>query len=107
MIDPGLKAKWVAALRSEEYAQGKEMLKRFDIENDRYEYCCLGVLACVTNMDWDNRSEWVMNKGNEEFLSEAMLSKVGLTHNQQQCLAGLNDTGASFSTIANIIEAFT
>ncbi|WP_326565118.1 hypothetical protein VSH64_25070 [Amycolatopsis rhabdoformis] len=38
-MDPEIKAKWIAALRSGEYEQGKRVL----VENDRF--CCLGVLC--------------------------------------------------------------
>lgn len=37
-----VKAKWVAALRSGEYKQGKGRLK-----NINNEYCCLGVLCAL------------------------------------------------------------
>lgn len=38
-LDPAIKAKWVAALRSGTYVQGKTRLRFND------EYCCLGVLC--------------------------------------------------------------
>lgn len=39
-MDPELKQKWIAALKSGEYKQGKSCLH--DVEQDTY--CCLGVL---------------------------------------------------------------
>ena len=39
-----VKARWVAALRSGEYQKGKGYLK-FEKEDGRIEYCCLGVLC--------------------------------------------------------------
>lgn len=44
------KAKWVKALRSGKYQQGRGALKRTLLENNTtYEYCCLGV-ACDINI---------------------------------------------------------
>ena len=40
-LDPELKAKWLAALRSDEYKQGKYCL------NIEGEFCCLGVLCDI------------------------------------------------------------
>jgi hypothetical protein len=39
-MDPQIRARWVAALRSGEYAQGRAMLR-----TDGGELCCLGVLC--------------------------------------------------------------
>lgn len=44
-MNPELKAKWIAALRSGEYKQGKSAL--VDSENN---YCCLGVLCAVAEL---------------------------------------------------------
>lgn len=44
-IDPDVKAKWVAALRSGEYRQGKKMLK-----TPEGSYCCLGVYCAITGV---------------------------------------------------------
>lgn len=44
-MDPEIKAKWVAALRSGEYKQTRGMLKKEG--PDGPSFCCLGVLADV------------------------------------------------------------
>lgn len=41
-----LREKWVAALRSGEYKQGKGLLRHAD------EYCCLGVLCAVAGLEY-------------------------------------------------------
>jgi hypothetical protein len=46
-----LKAKWLAALRSGEYKQGKSALK--DGFGDENKYCCLGVLCEVAGVPYD------------------------------------------------------
>lgn len=39
-----VKKKWLEALRSGEYKQGKRTLRRIELDGG-YSYCCLGVLA--------------------------------------------------------------
>lgn len=48
-LDPVLKAKWLAALRSGNYTQGQNALIR--IKESTREYCCLGVLCDVLVKD--------------------------------------------------------
>jgi hypothetical protein len=45
-LEPELKDKWIAALRSGDYQQGRYVLKQFKSTN--YQYCCLGVLCEIT-----------------------------------------------------------
>lgn len=44
-LDPQVKTKWLNALRSREFKQGRDVL-----EEDN-QFCCLGVLAKVLNQD--------------------------------------------------------
>jgi len=117
--------KWVKALRSGEYQQGKESLCREEISGD-YEYCCLGV-ACdiLTEDDWvehPSKTLWTIGKYEEfdipdsidkhgwgqtettSFPSLETLRKMGLNADYAQELAELNDRGWSFKRIANKIE---
>lgn len=48
-MNPEIKAKWVSALRSGEYQQGKMLLR--PTENT---YCCLGVLCDIATKSLDN-----------------------------------------------------
>lgn len=43
-MNPVVKARWLTALRSGEYQQGRELLAQRDADN-RWSYCCLGVLC--------------------------------------------------------------
>jgi hypothetical protein len=43
MMDKGIKADWLTALRSGEYKQGKGFLK--SQQGEHVSYCCLGVLC--------------------------------------------------------------
>lgn len=44
-MNPEIKAKWVAALRSGKYQQGTGYLKRREANSAEYQHCCLGVLC--------------------------------------------------------------
>lgn len=43
-MNPDVKARWLAALRSGEYVQGQGRLRRHDADGTTY-HCCLGVLC--------------------------------------------------------------
>jgi len=108
--------KWVKALRSGKYKQGKEYLKRED------RYCCLGVLCELTGnkfvkMDWyDKENVYYIkkSKGNEETtLSPSIMKKVGMCSDKgdnynldsnHSSLVDMNDSGKSFKQIANYIK---
>lgn len=52
-MNPELKAKWIAALRSGKYAQTSSALR------DSVGYCCVGVLADVVDpAGWDEYHAW-------------------------------------------------
>ncbi len=93
--------RWVEALRSGEYEQGRFALRRAN------EFCCLGV-AC----DVLGSGEWSGTRGLSSFdaelytLSIHMRAKLGLTDLQVQELALMNDYHHhSFEQIADHIEA--
>ena len=52
-MDKEIKAKWLTALRSGDYAQGKGALRRAQDDT----YCCLGVLCDV--MAQEGKGEWI------------------------------------------------
>ena len=52
-MSPELKQKWIAALRSGEYIQGKETL--YNARADTY--CCLGVLCRVAGIEIGDANE--------------------------------------------------
>jgi hypothetical protein len=59
-MEQQLKEKWVKALRSGEYKQGRDELK--SSTDDGFEFCCLGVLCDIVNPElWafvDDKWEW-------------------------------------------------
>jgi hypothetical protein len=114
-LSPELKQRWVEALRSGQYPQGKGLLKNYESE-----YCCLGVLC-----DLNDPIKWHLGEkdGNTYYIDEYdvlpldLCIKTGLNpmgaipglkdkYNQQISLAFLNDNGFTFSQIADIIEHF-
>lgn len=48
-MNPEIKARWVAALRSGNYAQGRHALRR--VIDGKDKYCCLGVLCDIASQD--------------------------------------------------------
>lgn len=118
--------KWVTALRSGGYKQGKTYLKQKIKKTGVNTFCCLGVLC-----DIENNGKWVWDKKNKIAgfygqnavcgLPNEMQYKYGITHfgyfnklNQTKfltigngeypSLTLANDGGASFLEIANCIE---
>ena len=117
-MNPQIKARWVAALRSGDYTQGKGALRRGD------EYCCLGVLCDLHRIE-TGETEWVPGgaydwkgrKGRAIWtyarsaisLPNAVALWAGLYVPSpvvgESQLSELNDGGATFAVIADLIEA--
>lgn len=91
-----LKNKWIEALRSGKYKQGKGALRTGDIENPHY--CCLGVLCAISLEKIKGEVMW--EKG---FLPSSLEDYV--CFDIQKSLTFKNDNaGWSFSEIADWIE---
>lgn len=121
--------KWVKALRSGKYKQGKTYLKQV-YYNGQAHHCCLGVLCELYNNTMKKKSITVWNR--KKTLSTQISSKTSTEPNyvtfngkagelpgvvmewaginsplgnfEIYSLADLNDRGATFESIANIIE---
>lgn len=105
--------KWAAALRSDEYPQGKGML-----QDDEGNYCCLGVLCKVAEKEgviviMDKLFGGL--KGTTLGDQPHVLAWSGIRNNHgtypnskgyMHSITYLNDEGSSFSEIADIIESF-
>lgn len=86
--------RWVAALRSGEYEQGRGALKVTDADTGITKYCCLGVLQHIEpsippNMGGLNHHDFI--KAIDGFISQYDLVKM-------------NDCGKTFPEIADYIE---
>lgn len=109
--------KWVAALRSGKYKQGKGTLR--DSGNN---FCCLGVLCDildipsslhVSSISLESGINWSYGM-NDEVLNSAilpnsalLLSEIKNQHGDfgfKDSLVTLNDNGSSFMEIADVIE---
>lgn len=107
--------KWVKALRSGEYNQGNGHLVNVNPDGSE-RFCCLGVLCNLATES--GYGEWsgllfVDEKGNDHYgyLPEGVKEWAGLKSidgargHALKSLATLNDHGATFAEIANIVEA--
>jgi hypothetical protein len=96
-LDPEFKKKWVAALRSGKYKQGKGGLR-----NQHGEFCCLGVACDVMDPDaWDGTVMWRKYGALDTNLDFIVLGNGASIGNK---LAQMNDNGKTFAQIADYIE---
>lgn len=124
--------RWVKALRSGKFKQGKNALKQLTKDGEA-KHCCLGVLCELYNQDrkknhkkmaeikinlWDPDFKYgvVEFDGNCGLLPDAVAEWAGIednrgefkdfyaAHTKYSGLADMNDEGVKFKTIANTIE---
>lgn len=112
-----VKTLWLTALRSGEYAQGSQRLRR---SNDTF--CCLGVLCDLAVkagvieegvQEFTSSSYQYGSSGNSAFLPSevakwADVDRFGQKYDDVDVaydLAKMNDDGATFADIAEVIEA--
>ncbi len=121
-MNPEIKERWLKALRSGEYKQARKQLRFHD------HYCCLGVLCDLhskeTGTQW-HRGSYPHKTGDpdltyhtitymkmEGLLPEEVSAWAGISDSdpkisrgeQSVKLSKLNDDGASFTEIAELIE---
>lgn len=108
-MDANVKKDWVEALRSGEYKQGTGVLKSTR-DPEHPTYCCLGVLVDVAKKHGVKGArldpgqthptisvgEWAGIKAENGYISPKV---------NGECLVNLNDHGATFAEIADLIEA--
>ena len=98
-MTPEFKAKWVAALRSGKYQQGRDVLRNGD------KFCCLGVACDLIDPDaWESTSTYNIF-GWQGLTAETVdLPFVGIS--DAETLSAMNDQPqSSFKEIADYIEA--
>jgi hypothetical protein len=112
-MDAESKQKWIAALRSGDYKQARATLHHDG------SYCCLGVWCAVNGYtvgedsiieDGDTKPYsgfLVAPDGSRQDCELVVKSEaIGVSTEMQMDLATMNDNGASFSDIADWIEAY-
>lgn len=111
MILTEIQEKWLQALESGNYKQGKHLLRS---SND--EYCCLGVACELLNYNREKQETCYSYNGRSEVLpSMKELGLYSLSGNfhipvnydniPYYNLAALNDAGLSFKDIASMIRS--
>lgn len=99
------KAQWLKALRSGDYEQAKHGLCARSAQGA--SYCCLGVAHEVQHGEeaWKDRypdddEAWLYDVEGDS----ALYVPPGLTGDDADTLAGMNDNGSTFLEIADYIE---
>lgn len=104
-MNPDYKQKWIAALRSGQYRQAQERLRKDGA------FCCLGVLCDITKDavrgDWDDDDGFNIDGIYEwQTLPDQVSELVALDDDKHDALTHMNDVdGKSFAEIADYIEA--
>jgi hypothetical protein len=100
-----VKNKWVKALRSGKYQQGSGQL-RFYEDSIEPHYCCLGVLAHITDPDEKTWKEFYGTFGRNEEQAR-LIGNGGISEEVTEKLVRFNDEHKwSFKRIANYIEKY-
>ncbi len=118
-MDKKIAKKWIVALRSGKYTQGKGILCIED--NKTPKYCCLGVLCDIMETPYkiEQQSNYgLKNYGIKKYGKDGDFNSLpfevrqkaligtesGHIREMQTSLSCLNDAGMSFLEIADIIE---
>lgn len=122
-MDADIKQRWVDALRSGDYTQASGALRR-PYPDGETAYCCLGVLCAIQPDRYEvpvpsgRYPNFARKSDHTPLDSHALLARDGSwtgsrirmpykdepTAHERMKLAGMNDKGESFDTIADYIE---
>ncbi len=105
-MNPEVKTKWIAALRSGDYKQGKNKLR-----SDTNHFCCLGVLCNIHAQEHPEiaakETDPIRYMGKMSYPHDEVLAWAGVVKAPGESaykLSFMNDRGTSFEVIANWIE---
>ena len=101
-----IKDRWVEALRSGKYKQGKRVLKQGE------NFCCLGVLCDIAKdelgLEWIHDPDGDSMDGYPTVLPLRVINYAGLHKRnptiEKTSLTLMNDAGVKFNRIADLIE---
>jgi hypothetical protein len=111
-----IKERWLVALRSGEYKQGRRALTRIKSSNNEKLYCCLGVLCDILSDESSifknngtrcnlNNDALIIYESVTDTLTIDQRAYVGLNRNECNKLIHMNDTyEQSFNEIADYIK---
>src|SRR5687768_4898762 len=98
-MDQYWKQKWVKALRSGKYQQGRGYLKQKNHLTNQFEYCCLGVLCDLYDSkrwkEFDCKpslyDDYFQYENESASIPQEIASKINLTKSVENNLMGMND----------------
>ena len=121
-MNPEIRARWTAALRSGAFQQGRESLHQKDPDDGIERLCCLGVLCVlaeradvIASTFQEGALQWLYD-GRVDYLPQSVRDWAGLTDSNPEILtadeglkplAWLNDANWSFARIADAIDGGT
>lgn len=116
-LKPKWKKKWLEALRSGEYKQGRRRLKT-KLSDGSYEYCCLGVLCEITGLSYSGSAGLLPSKVVNLVYEDCLDDNSNFTDNRKNpylydpilkntvTAVSANDTfNRRFDYIANMVES--
>jgi hypothetical protein len=111
-----IKEKWIEKLESGEYSQGQGRLRIKNEEGGPDKFCCLGVLADIINPNgWKCQQDvsyysgkevycYIFDNEGSDYIPEDIADEIGLSTQDQNELAQMNDSGKKFHEIAEEIR---
>lgn len=111
--DAKLLEEWAKALESGKYQQGSHKLRKTGAESGKDMWCCLGVLCDMFPLggrwELDGDRRWYHFKSGADKVVNwpplSIIKTAGLTVEEINTLASLNDQGYSFVQIADYIRS--
>lgn len=105
-MNSDIKRRWIEALRSGQYKQGRAALRRPPYGKDTQDtYCCLGVLCDIIEPNsWVCEEVRCYHDNRVGFPSARIMEIAGLSGTFADELARINDRGDSFEDIIQVIE---
>lgn len=100
-MDKDIKRRWVEALRSGKYTQGKGKL----FEDYKNAFCCLGVLCDIQGIPRADIGLYSITPFTMDGVPGFEAIHGVIPDDVASNLAGMNDKGEDFNVIANYIEA--
>lgn len=120
-MNQDIAARWVSALRSGKYEQGKNLLKQLH-DSGKVSYCCLGVLCDLYLQEYpdsaytpdlrpdldrptrENGTPYAFGEKEVELPPKDIQTWAGINPHQCDALAEQNDSGSTFEELADLIE---